>query len=124
MQFSDISLITHDVGRLVWFYETLFQTKAEGDDVHAVLRLPNLGLVIYSKAAAIHDMGFDLSGAGAGLCTINFNCEDAAAEHRRIVSLGICTPTEPHLWPWGATSFRFRDPDGHIVIVRSYPKEQ
>ena len=34
MKFSDICIITENVSRLARFYETVFQTKAEGDDIH------------------------------------------------------------------------------------------
>jgi uncharacterized glyoxalase superfamily protein PhnB len=123
MQFTDICLITDDVLRLAGFYETLFGAKAEGDKIHSGILLPGLNLTIYSKAAAISDMGFDFTDAGTGLNTIGFNCDEAEEEYKRIKTLGICNPTEPHIWPWGAKSFRFTDPDGHIIIIRSWPKE-
>lgn len=121
MKFSDIGLITDDVKRLCRFYEQVFNVQAEGDEIHATVRLPGLGIALYNRSAAESDMGFDFTSAGAGFCTIDFDCEDADAEYERIASLGLCVPTRPQVWPWGAKSFRFADPDGHIILVRSLP---
>lgn len=123
MQFTDLCLISENVAGLVKFYEKLFGTEAEGDAIHSFLELPSLGLAVYSKTAAIDDMGFDFTEAGTGLYTIGFDCEDAQKEYERIAALGICEPTEPQIWPWGAKSFRFADPDGHVIIIRSRPQE-
>lgn len=121
--FSDICLITDDVPKLVKFYEVLFETKAEGDEIHSVINLPRLGIAIYSKTAAQNDMGFDFTTAGTGLFTIGFNCDDAELEYERIRSLNICSPTKPHIWPWGAKSFRLTDLDGNIIVIRSWSKQ-
>ncbi len=124
VKFADICLITNDVIKLVRFYETLFDVKAEGDKIHSSMNLKGLSLAIYNKSAAINDMEFDFISAGTGLSTIGFNCDEAEIEYERIVALGICEPTKPQLWPWGAKSFRFKDPDGHIIIIRSFSKEE
>lgn len=121
--FTDICLITDDVPKLVKFYEVLFGTKAEGDEIHSGINLPGLGIAIYSKNAAQKDMGFEFTMAGTGLFTIGFNCDDAGREYERIRSLNICIPTKPHIWPWGAKSFRLTDPDGNIIMIRSWAKQ-
>ncbi len=122
MVFSDICIITNDVLALVKFYEEVFNAKAEGDNIHSVISIAGLGLVIYDKSAAETVMGFDFSGAGNGLTTINFNVDDVDAEYIRIKELNIKGTTEPQLWPWGAKSFRFYDIDGNIILFRSLPK--
>lgn len=122
MKFSDIGILTARVPELVVFYETVFGAKAEGDHIHSHLQLDGLGIAIYDRGAATRDMGFELEGAGTGLLTIGFNVEDADVEYERILSLGIAEPTKPQLWPWGAKSFRFSDPDGNILLFRSRPK--
>ena len=122
MKFGDICLITKNVPELVKFYETVFDTKAEGDATHSSLDAAGLGLAIYDKGAAQADMGFDFTGAGTGMVTLGFNVDDADTEYARILRLGVCGVTEPHLWPWGAKSFRFPDPDGNILVFRSFPK--
>ena len=122
MKFSDICLITRDVLKLAKFYETIFNVKSEGDAIHSFVNMAGLGLAIYSKNAAETDMGFDFTGSGTGLMTIGFNVDDVDAEYVRITALNICDVTTPHLWPWGAKSFRFKDTDGNIIIIRSMPK--
>ncbi len=122
MEFQDICFITDDVPALVRFYETLFDTKAEGDDIHSALCVSGLHLAIYNKDAAIHDMGFDLGGAGTGLMTIGFGVDDADGACARIRAMNLCPTTDPVLWPWGAKSFRLRDPDGNVLVFRSIPK--
>jgi predicted enzyme related to lactoylglutathione lyase len=122
MRFTDIALITDNVPALSAFYSVIFNVNAVIDPIHTVLSLPGLSLVIYNKAAAEIDMGFNFINTGTGLLTIGFDCEDTDTEFERIKALGICSPTAPQLWPWGAKSFRFSDPDGNLVIIRSFPK--
>jgi predicted enzyme related to lactoylglutathione lyase len=123
MKFSDICLITDDVLRLAQFYETVFGGTVEGDATHAVVTASGLAIAIYRKSDAESVMGFDFSGAGRGLLTINFNADDADEECARIRSMGLFDVTEPTLWPWGAKSFRLFDSDGNIIVIRSRPKQ-
>jgi predicted enzyme related to lactoylglutathione lyase len=120
MIFTEICLMTKNVPDLVRFYETIFNTKAEGDSTHSFISAAGLGIAIYDINAAETVMGFDFTGTGTGMFTIGFNVDDVDAEHTRIKSLDICGITEPQLWPWGAKSFRFTDPDGNIIIFRSW----
>lgn len=119
MKFSDIFIITPDVAKLRAFYQKVFDCEAEGDEIHSFMTVAGLGLAIYKRNNAIKDMGFDLEDAGTGLLTIGFNVDDVHEAYKRIVSLGIDHVTEPVTWPWGATSFNFRDPDGNIIVMRS-----
>lgn len=124
MQFTDVCLFSENVRKLADFYEKLFDIKVDGDDVHCFVNASGLGIAIYSKTAAENEMNFDLSGCGRGLSYIGFNCEDADTEYQRIRTLNICNPTEPKVWPWGAKSFHFKDIDGNLIVVRSWPKEK
>ena len=121
MEFTDICIITNDVLGLVRFYEEVFITKAEGDNIHSVINIAGLNLVIYDKNAAETVMGFDFSDTGNGLITVNFTFDDVDAEYIRIKKLNIKGTTEPQVWPWGAKSFRFYDIDGNIILFRSLP---
>ena len=123
MKFTDICLITEDVLNLRRFYESIFGVDSEGDSVHSSLNIYGLRLAIYAKSAAESDMGFDFTGAGTGLFTIGFTVDDADVDFQRISSLGLCDVTPPHVWPWGAKSFRFPDIDGNIIIIRSLPTQ-
>lgn len=120
MKFSDICIITENVSRLARFYETIFQTKAEGDDIHSTLLTDGAGIAIYSKNAAETDMSFDFSEYwGSGNFTIGYNVDDVDEEYKRLKSLKVHFVTTPTTWPWGARSVNFRDPDGNIICFRS-----
>lgn len=122
MIFTDICIITKDVSAVAKFYETIFNTKAVGDNIHSYISAAGLGIAIYDKKAAETDMGFNFSNTGTGLITIGFNVEDVDAEYERIKALNINSATEPQLWPWGAKSFRFKDIEGNIIVFRSLAK--
>ena len=123
MEFTDICLITDDVVELTQFYESVFSVRSEGGEVHSVIKIGGLDIAVYARSAAESDMGFNFTGTGTGLFTIGFNVDDVDAEYARIVALGICAVTEPHVWPWGAKSFRFPDIDGNIIVIRSWPDQ-
>ena len=120
MKFSNICIITENVSKLARFYETIFQTKAEGDDIHSTLSTAGAGIAIYSKKAAETDMSFDFSQYwGSGNFTIGYNVADVDEEYERLKSLKVDFVTTPTTWPWGARSVHFRDPDGNIICFRS-----
>lgn len=56
---NGICLIIDNVLRLVKSYEKVLQTTSEGDEIHAEIKINGGGLAIYSKFAAIKDMGFN-----------------------------------------------------------------
>ena len=123
MQFTDVCFITNDVLRLRAFYEAIFGGKAEGDEIHSFVHAPGLGIAIYNKdKASTENPDRDYQSTGNDCFYIGFNCDDADVEYQRIHSLGICNPSKPILWPWGAKSFDFRDPDGNNIVIRSWPK--
>lgn len=120
MKFSNICIITENVTRLTRFYETIFQTKAEGDDIHSALSTDGAGIAIYSKKAAETDMSFEFSKYwGSGNFTIGYNVDDVDKEYERLRSLKVDFITAPTTWPWGARSVHFRDPDGNIICFRT-----
>lgn len=123
MKFTDICIITNNVLNVVKFYETIFNTKAEGDSIHSFINAADLGIAIYNKNDAEKVMGFDFSNTGTGLLTIGFNVDDVDAEYERIKELNICSVTEPQVWPWGAKSFRFMDIEGNYIVFRSWPTQ-
>jgi catechol 2,3-dioxygenase-like lactoylglutathione lyase family enzyme len=124
MKFTDICFITENVQRLARFYETVFQTKAEGDDMHSSLTTNGAVIAIYSKKAAETDMSFDFAKYwGSGNFTIGYNVDDVDGEYERLKSLNVDFETIPTTWPWGARSVHFRDPDGNIICFKSFPKQ-
>ena len=118
-KFCGVCLITDDVPALTRFYETVLQTTAEGDDIHADVHTDSTGLAIYSKAAAERDMGFGFDVySGTGKMTLGFNVEDVDAEYERLKALGIKFVVIPTTYPWGSRAMHFRDPDGNIITFR------
>jgi len=124
MQFTDVCFITEDVMRLRTFYEAIFDVKAEGDEIHSYIHAPGLGIAIYNKAkATAENPEKDYRSPGNDCFYIGFNCDDVDKEYQHIQKLRICEPLKPTLWPWGAKSFSFCDPDGNNIVIRSWPKE-
>ncbi len=118
---SGICLITDNVPRLAKFYEKVLQTTSEGDDIHTFILIDGGSLAVYSKSAAISDMGFDFSKfCGTGMFTFGFTVENVDDEYNRLKSsdLNIEFVSVPTTYPWGARSMHFRDPDGNIVCLR------
>lgn len=112
-----VCFITDDVPRLARFYERLLAVKADINDTHVEIRLDGGSLILYAKAAAEKDMGFDFSRFdGTGRAKISFFVADVDAEYERLKALrdlDIMTP--PTTYPWGARSMHVRDIDGNIV---------
>lgn len=123
MKFTDISIITENVLDVAKFYETVFNSKAEGDNIHSVINVAGLRIAIYDKREAETVMGLNFSNTGTGLMTIGFDVDDVDAEYERIKALNINSATEPQIWPWGAKSFRFKDTEGNVIFFRSWPKQ-
>lgn len=124
LKFTDVCLITNNVPALAVFYEKLFDAKSEGDETHSFIAVSGLGIAIYSKTAAMNDRPeLDYTDHSNDKFYIGFSCEDATAEYERIKALGICTPTEPVVWPWGAKSFYLKDLDGNMIVVRSWTRK-
>jgi len=48
MKFTDICFITTDLLRLRAFYETVFGSKAEGDEIHSSISISMDGLTFFS----------------------------------------------------------------------------
>jgi len=91
---TGICLITENAPRLADFYAEVLGVEAEGDDVQVELRA---------------------QGAGTGSVTLAFRVQDVDAEYERLKTLGVAFVKPPQTHPWGARSFWFRDPDGHII---------
>jgi len=119
MKFANgICLITENVVRLAEFYAKVLQVEVDSNDIHVVVAVDGGGITIYSKAAAIKDMGFSFDQyCGTGMCKLTFFVEDVDAEYERLVALdmNIQFMAAPTTYPWGSRAMHFRDPDGNIV---------
>jgi predicted enzyme related to lactoylglutathione lyase len=124
-KFTDICFITNDVLRLRAFYETIFGTKAEGDEIHSGISLNGLTLVFDHVDIADENPVFRyIEAGGANNLIVGFNVDDVDAEYQRLLSLGAEMLNEPTTHPWGARSFQFKDPDGNILNFRTLPNEK
>ena len=113
-----VCFISEDVRRLAGFYQKILQLKADINDIHVDISLDGGGITVYSKAAAMSDMGFTFSeNCGAGMCKITFLVSDVDVEYERLKALDMDIDfiAPPTTYPWGARSMHFRDPDGNIV---------
>lgn len=119
MQFTDVCFITKDVPRLCAFYEAVFGSKSEGDEVHSVLSLDGIAFTFMKEKAEAFYYEFT---DGSQNSIVSFTVDDADTEHRRLLSLGVEVLNKPIIHPWGAKSFQFTDPDGNILNFRSFPK--
>ena len=123
IQFTDVCFITNDVLRLRAFYEAVFCTTAEGDEIHSGISTDGLTLVFdHVDIAHDHQTFRFIEGGGANNVIVGFNVGDADAEYRRLLLLGAEMLNEPTTHPWGARSFQFKDPDGNILNFRTVTK--
>jgi predicted enzyme related to lactoylglutathione lyase len=84
--------------------------------LHAQADLGGTSLIVYAREAANEQMGFGLGEVGrTGNMVLMFRVADVDGEYQRISPFLGATITEPKVYPWGAKSFHFYDPDGNIV---------
>ena len=116
MNLYDVRITTHDVGRLVRFYEQvtgIAVTQLDGD--YAELRTPG-GVVAISAQRKV-----DMPSPGATVpasnrsLIIDFRVEDVDRERARIATVVPEVVLEPTDQPWGTRATLFRDPDGNFV---------
>ena len=115
MKFSGICLITESVPVLVGFYEKVFSSKAQGDDIHAEITFAGVNLAIFSKQGMEQLAPGSMHNAGYGSFTIGFEVDDVDAEYERLIKLEVEFVKLPATHPWGSKSVWFRDPDGNII---------
>ena len=117
MKFEGISLLTTDVPRLAEFYSTLFSTKAEGDEHHAVMTVGGLGLALWHPDGLAQRIAGYAPDVRRNCYSLMFSVDDLDAEYERIKKLNVAFTELPSVHPWGAKSFAFVDPDGNPIDV-------
>ena len=114
MIFSGIGLITKDVRRLSDLYKKILQTTSDCDDeVHQE---------IHTQGAFLAILKCDDAEGGNSNMNMVFTVDDVDTEYIRLNELGIEILDKPETRPWGARNMRFCDPDGNIIVFRSFPK--
>jgi catechol 2,3-dioxygenase-like lactoylglutathione lyase family enzyme len=113
-----INLYSHDVMRLVRFYESLgfretFRTPEEGAAVHAEVALDGvtIGIALVAALVADHDLHPDLGGRPVEIVLWT---DDADGDYRRLTAEGAPSLSPPHFLAdlrlaWVA------DPDGNPI---------
>lgn len=115
MTFEGICIITDNVIELTKFYSQILGVEAEGNEVHAELKVKGASLAIFSKEGMEGMAPNSMERAGFGNFTVSFFVDDVDAEYERIKKMEVEFVMLPTSHPWGRRSFLFRDADGNIV---------
>jgi predicted enzyme related to lactoylglutathione lyase len=115
-----INLYSHDVMRLVGFYERLgfsetFRTPEQGTPVHVELSLDHfkLGIASIDAAIAVHGLSPDLGGRPF---EIVFWAEDVDGDYARLAAGGAPSLSRPHDFLAGRLRAAWiADPDGNPI---------
>ncbi|MGW4529059.1 VOC family protein [Amycolatopsis sp. NPDC004378] len=118
MQLVSVRVITHDVDRLVEFYELVTGSAARRPaEQFAEFVSPSCTLAIGSaETMALFSAGAAVPESNRS-AILEFLVEDVDREHDRLTSLapGLEVVQKPTTMPWGNRSLLVRDPDGNLV---------
>jgi uncharacterized glyoxalase superfamily protein PhnB len=109
-------VITDDVKRLVGFYESVLQQKADwsGNDYAEIAT--GAGVVaIFSADAQEKYIPGSAKAATNHSVILEFQVADVDEEYRRLQGIVKDWVKPPTTQPWGTRSIYFRDPDGNLV---------
>lgn len=117
MKIGEVGLLTNDVVRLADFYKALLETDNHSSNtVHQTLLAEETMLTIYND-------GTPKNNQNQNIC-LAFTVEDVQLAFQKVQALGAEILEEPKTRPWGATNMSFRDPDGNVIYLRSFPAEK
>ncbi len=123
MNVGEVSLLTSDVVRMASFYRAVLKIEGESDDnVHQFI-IPADTVPAQSFAGTsltVYNDGTPRDGNYNNIC-IAFTVESVDEECERLKALGVEIAEPPTERPWGAKNMSFKDPDGNIVVFRSFP---
>jgi predicted enzyme related to lactoylglutathione lyase len=122
MDLASIRIITHDVDRLVGFYESVTGTIAvRPAPVFAEFRTAT-GTLAIASTQTVAMLGDHAPKPGTNnSIVIEFRVTDVDAEFARLRDDLDDIALEPTTMPWGNKSTLFRDPDGNLVNLFSRP---
>jgi uncharacterized glyoxalase superfamily protein PhnB len=114
--------VTDDVAQLATFYGRLIGTEVVSNDYYVEVGTGGLSLA-FSKSR------FTEIGATCGTppqrapCSgesiLDFRTHDVDQAYTRIDRIGVEWVLPPTTQPWGDRAMTFRDPQGHLVNIRS-----
>lgn len=116
--FISTRIITHDVKRLVIFYESVIGIVAvQYTEDFAELQTRSATLAIGSVRTLQFFGGDEVANAASNrTAIIEFLVPDVDYEYNRLTKhTDINVVQQPILMPWGNRSFLLRDPDGNLV---------
>ena len=123
MAFKQTRVVTADVAKLTRFYESVSQARASALSSGYVefQSAPCEGLAIVDLAE-IRSYGKGVVEPGANRSVIlDFEVANVDAEYERLLDSVSDWVMLPTVQPWGARAIQFRDPDGNLVNMFSYP---
>ncbi|MGW8747112.1 VOC family protein [Streptomyces sp. WAC 04229] len=116
MNLVSLRVITHDVARLVDFYERVTGVRADRPtEDFAELRTPSGTLAIGSTRTVPLFAPGSAHPADNRSVIIEFLVDDVDAVHRHLTGFVTEFVKEPTTMPWGNRALLFRDPDGNLV---------
>ncbi len=117
MRLGEVSLLTNDVVRLANFYKALLEIdNGSNDAVHQIILAEEPMLTVYND-------GTNKNNRNQNMC-IAFTVDDIDVAYQRVAALGAEIIEKPTKRPWGAVNMSFYDPDGNVIYLRSFKKEE
>jgi len=122
MNLASLRIITHDLDRLVAFYESVTGVASvRPAPVFAEFRTPTGTLAIGTPATVAMLGDHAPTPASNDTVIIEFLVDDVDGEFARLRETLADVVLEPTTMPWGNRSTLFRDPDGNLVNLFSRP---
>ncbi|GAA2658750.1 VOC family protein [Streptomyces lunalinharesii] len=116
MNLVSIRMITHDVARLVAFYEGVTAVPARWSTPDFAELVTEACTLAIASERTVALFGADSARPAANHTVITeFRVADVDAEYARLTSLDCAFVQRPTTMPWGNRSLLFRDPDGNLI---------
>jgi predicted enzyme related to lactoylglutathione lyase len=120
MELMQCRIVTGDVARMAAFYASLVETDVALNEyyVEVPAGAASVGFSRPRFAGFCAGAAMD-SVQERGRIILDFQADDADAQHPRIAAMGVEWVMPPTTQPWGSRAMIFRDPEGHLVNVFS-----